>query len=1537
MKTRLHKIISIFLVAVMLLTAAPLSGFVGLDLNLDWLNFNMKAYAESNSGFCGLNVSWTFNKDSGELVLSGSGSTYDYDPIAFSEYASWYSQRNLIKSIVIEEGVTQIGAYTFCELPNVESITFPNSMRTLLGSSFSDCPLIKNISLGNKITSISASTFAGTTFYKDESNWENGALYLSNCLIDVKTDFSGEFVLKENTRVIASKAFYNCKNITSITIPSSVLYINVDAFSGCTGLSEAFYPETFEQWKLISIGSGNNHLLKCMIVDTLSERPHYLPGNYGKNMNGVLYADGEFVTEKGLGLYYSFGSDVWSYYKSKFKKVVILDGYSSIGQNAFKDCENLVEVTIPESVTVIWHSAFENCTSLKSITIPSNVKDIYGGTFNNCTSLENIIILGEIETVGSEAFRNTALPFDGNELYIQGHLVELKESVKGHYTVKEGTVGIGGSVFEGMKEMTSITIPEGVKYIGNAAFYSCTGLKELTIPEGCTTIYDEAFTSCTGLDFLKLPLSITYIERDDAFTFLDDVKILYPGTESQWKSISWGYYSLSNDYFDCLILECDSDRPYYRVSKCGNNAYAKLYTDGELLIYGYGEMRSDIYDEYMGYESFSWTWSYKKSEITSITVSEGITYIYPNAFVGCSNLTSVSLPASLRTIDTNAFVNQKMETVYFAGTQEQWNSIGYSAWGSSNPKIIFGVSHEHSYSSKVTKEPTCTLTGMMLYSCICGDSYIETIPVTEHILENYYSAPTCVAQGYECDKCTVCGEEFNRRNYEDMGNHTWANEYVAPTCLNDGYYCLKCSVCSAQKDVVVLPKLQHTSFEWVVLSDATCDEPGVKIQRCTVCLTEVDRVDTPALGHKAGEWAVETEATCEHTGLKAQRCTVCAEILNSEILPKLDHVAGEWEKISEATCTEIGVAVQKCVNCKTELDRVETSALGHTPGEWKVESEATCQNDGLKVQRCIICTEILDSEVLPSTEHVSSGWVMLSEPTCKEGGIMVQKCKFCDVELECLKTSTLEHTPAEWSVETETTCKTAGLKVQRCAVCSEIINSEIIPKLEHTPGNWETVSEVSCEKNGIKVLKCLVCKMELDREETSAAGHTPGEWQIEIEATCAHTGLNVQRCKKCSQIISREEIPSPVHTPGDWELVREADCENGGLSIKKCSVCLNEIERSETPEKGHNPGEWVVEAEPSCISYGLNVQRCLTCNKIVDNSIILKTSHTPGEWVIETEPTCTQVGITVQNCSVCNAEMNRGEIPTLAHQADEWIIETQATCNSMGIKKQQCLKCSTYFNIQTIPKLNHSYGEWTIISEPTSTQTGEKSCVCVVCSAVVRQVISPTGFEPANGLQIDFKNDIIYGLDAGCTSLDSYSNLLTDSYSWSYTNTDGRLGTGSTAVLTRGNAYSEYTIVIFGDVNGDGWYDGTDSIIVSCLANGLLSKDDVSPAFYTAADCNHDGVIDSFDVAILEQAGLLLANVDQSKSSDELATDEAYIEYLDLIDQSPETELEEDEIPKTEDKIETPETEEFSIFEFFIELIKKFIELILSYIPVPLK
>ncbi len=141
----------------------------------------------------------------------------------------------------------------------------------------------------------------------------------------------------------------------------------------------------------------------------------------------------------------------------------------------------------------------------------------------------------------------------------------------------------------------------------------------------------------------------------------------------------------------------------------------------------------------------------------------------------------------------------------------------------------------------------------------------------------------------------------------------------------------------------------------------------------------------------------------------------------------------------------------------------------------------------------------------------------------------------------------------------------------------------------------------------------------------------------------------------------------------------------------------------------------------------------------------------------------------------------------------------------------------------------------------------------------------------------------------------------------------------------------EYEVVIFGDVNCDGWYNGTDSIIVSCLANGMLTKDDVGDAAYEAADCNHDGLIDALDVALLEQAGMLLTNIDQSKPAEELIeTSSVYVEYLDLMDQSPEIEFKEPVDNSRSEPIKT----ELSMVEIIIKLIKSIFETLLTYLLV---
>ncbi len=153
---------------------------------------------------------------------------------------------------------------------------------------------------------------------------------------------------------------------------------------------------------------------------------------------------------------------------------------------------------------------------------------------------------------------------------------------------------------------------------------------------------------------------------------------------------------------------------------------------------------------------------------------------------------------------------------------------------------------------------------------------------------------------------------------------------------------------------------------------------------------------------------------------------------------------------------------------------------------------------------------------------------------------------------------------------------------------------------------------------------------------------------------------------------------------------------------------------------------------------------------------------------------------------------------------------------------------------------------------------------------------------------INDKTNMIYGINGNQNYLKSKLNLE-QGFSIDFGIPDGKIKTGDILSIkdTDGFVLKTYQTVLFGDVNGDGWYDGTDAITVSMIANGMLSREQVGEAVWMAADCNHDGVINQADVDLLNQAGVLLANVDQTKSPEELLeTSAEYNEYLNLIDQS---------------------------------------------------
>lgn len=155
----------------------------------------------------------------------------------------------------------------------------------------------------------------------------------------------------------------------------------------------------------------------------------------------------------------------------------------TIGDLAFFSCNNLTSIDLPNSVTSIGNSAFSECRKLKTIVIPNSVKTIGNGLFDNCTSLESVILGNSITTISDHMFENC------NSL----NTISISSNVE----------KIGIRSFYLCKSLTSIIIPNSVTTIDEMAFYE-SGLRYVSIGNSVETIGQEAFYRCSDLEEVNI-------------------------------------------------------------------------------------------------------------------------------------------------------------------------------------------------------------------------------------------------------------------------------------------------------------------------------------------------------------------------------------------------------------------------------------------------------------------------------------------------------------------------------------------------------------------------------------------------------------------------------------------------------------------------------------------------------------------------------------------------------------------------------------------------------------------------------------------------------------------------------------------------------------------------------------------------------------------------------------------------------------------------------------------------------------------------
>lgn len=188
---------------------------------------------------------------------------------------------------------------------------------------------------------------------------------------------------------------------------------------------------------------------------------------------------------------------------------------------------------------------------------------------------------------------------------------------------------------------------------------------------------------------------------------------------------------------------------------------------------------------------------------------------------------------------------------------------------------------------------------------------------------------------------------------------------------------------------------------------------------------------------------------------------------------------------------------------------------------------------------------------------------------------------------------------------------------------------------------------------------------------------------------------------------------------------------------------------------------------------------------------------------------------------------------------------------------------------------------------------------------------------PNSSTAIDSDFNIISNILPGTNSLATCVTAATG-YRMEY----DVIGTGQTVEIYNeetNKLVDTFTILVYGDIDGDGWYDGQDAVYLSMIINGMLTPEALGKTQQMAADCNHDGVVDESDYLILSNAGILLNEINQS--AENLSTQSAYSEYVKLIDQ---------EIPA--DKETTTETPANDIDNLFVAFIMKIFKWLFGWI-----
>ena len=403
--------------------------------------------------------------------------------------------------------------------------------------------------------------------------------------------------IPDSVTTISGNAFYNCKDLISITFGKGVTTIESCAFYNCKSLNNLIIPKTVTQ-------IGEAAFFGCESLENIIVASQNTKYDSREGCNTIV----ETATNKII---------------VGCKNTSFPSSVRAINEFAFGGCGKMTEIEIPTTITEIGYKAFCNCDSLESITIPFVGSGNCRGTSwlapNIWESVKNMfsVILG----------RYGAAQFVNDQIYIPDSLKNV--------TILGGTVAV--HAFYGLSGIENVTMQNGVTSIGAGAFFGCTDLKSIVIPQTVTTIGEDAICGCHNLQSITI-----------------HGNFVIPDYETPFLEVLMGHQSLEFDKdLDTITFLGDKLISCARINMkhvvCAGNPTeipAGCFSNcASLEDFEIPETVTQI-----GEDAF---WGCISLE--SVEIPETVEIIGANAFYSCSSLCSINLPNSLETIEDGLF------------------------------------------------------------------------------------------------------------------------------------------------------------------------------------------------------------------------------------------------------------------------------------------------------------------------------------------------------------------------------------------------------------------------------------------------------------------------------------------------------------------------------------------------------------------------------------------------------------------------------------------------------------------------------------------------------------------------------------------------------------------------------------------------------------------------------------------------------------------------------------------------------------------